>query len=63
MQLLDEINATGTTVVMVTHAKDIVDKMNKRVVAIESGHIVRDEFGQYGYEEKGKFNDEEVFGE
>ena len=63
MQLLDEINATGTTVVMVTHAKDIVDKMNKRVVAIESGHIVRDEFGQYGYEEKVKFNDEEVFGE
>ncbi len=39
MQLLDEINATGTTVVMVTHAKDIVDKMNKRVVAIESGRV------------------------
>lgn len=50
MDLLEEINDTGTTVVMVTHAKDIVDKMQKRVVAIESGHIVRDEYGQYGYE-------------
>ncbi len=49
MQLLDEINMTGTTILMVTHARDIVDKMNKRVVAIENGHIVRDEFGQYGY--------------
>ena len=34
---------------MVTHAKDIVDTMNKRVVAIEHGHIVRDEEGSYGY--------------
>ncbi len=49
MQLLEKINMTGTTIVMVTHARDIVDKMNKRVVAIENGHIVRDEFGQYGY--------------
>ena len=60
MELLDEINMTGTTIVMVTHAKDIVDRMNKRVVAIESGHIVRDEFGQYGYEEEGSVR-EEVF--
>lgn len=51
MELLEKINDAGTTVVMVTHAKDIVDRMNKRVVAIENGHIVRDEFGQYGYEE------------
>ena len=36
---------------MVTHAKDIVDKMGKRVIAIEHGRIVRDEFGAYGYEE------------
>lgn len=50
MQLLEQINATGTTIVMVTHAKDIVDRMNKRVIAIESGHIVRDNYGQYGYE-------------
>jgi cell division transport system ATP-binding protein len=51
MQLLDEINKRGTTIVMVTHAKDIVDKMGKRVIAIEKGRIVRDEFGAYGFEE------------
>ena len=51
MELLDEINMTGTTIVMVTHAKDIVDRMNKRVIAIDAGHIVRDEYGQYGYED------------
>lgn len=60
MELLDQINMTGTTILMVTHAKDIVDRMHKRVVAIESGHIVRDEFGQYGYEESGDQR-EEVF--
>lgn len=51
MQLLDLINMRGTTILMVTHAKDIVDKMGKRVIAIEKGRIVRDEFGAYGYEE------------
>ena len=62
MDLLNQINITGTTIVMVTHAKDIVDRMSKRVVAIESGHIVRDEFGQYGYEEGTESNkEEEVF--
>lgn len=60
MDLLNQINLTGTTIVMVTHAKDIVDRMQKRVVAIESGHIVRDEFGQYGYEEDSSA-EEEVF--
>lgn len=49
MDLLEQINLSGTTILMVTHAKDIVDRMQKRVVAIDSGHIVRDEFGQYGY--------------
>ncbi|MBQ1406512.1 MAG: cell division ATP-binding protein FtsE [Eubacterium sp.] len=63
MQLLDEINMTGTTIVMVTHAKDIVDKMNKRVVAIDEGRIARDSFGQYGYDEadifyEGVFDDD-----
>jgi len=48
MELLEKINVRGTTVLMVTHAKDIVDKMNKRVVAIEHGRIVRDEQGSYG---------------
>ena len=51
MQLLEQINMRGTTILMVTHAKDIVDKMGKRVIAIEHGRIVRDEFGAYGYEE------------
>ena len=49
MQLLNTINMKGTTILMVTHAKDIVDKMEKRVIAIENGRIVRDEFGMYGY--------------
>jgi cell division transport system ATP-binding protein len=53
MDLLVQINNTGTTIVMVTHAKDIVDRMHKRVVAIDSGHIVRDEFGQYGFNRGG----------
>ena len=60
MDLLNQINMTGTTIVMVTHAKDIVDRMQKRVVAIEAGHIVRDELGQYGYEEESGIR-EEVF--
>ncbi len=50
MVLLNQINRRGTTVVMVTHAKDIVDRMNKRVIAIEDGHVVRDdEAGRYAY--------------
>ena len=43
MRLLDKINRRGTTILMVTHAKDIVDRMGKRVVAIERGRIVRDD--------------------
>ncbi len=43
MRLLDKINRRGTTILMVTHAKDIVDRMGKRVVAIEKGRIVRDD--------------------
>lgn len=53
MDLLDQINLRGTTIVMVTHAKDIVDKMQKRVIAIEKGRIVRDEAGQYSYAKGG----------
>ena len=52
MDLLNQINITGTTILMVTHAKDIVDRMKKRVVAIDNGHIVRDAFGQYGFAEE-----------
>ena len=43
MDLLKDINTAGTTIVMATHAKDIVDTMKKRVIAIESGNIVRDD--------------------
>ncbi|HEX3031956.1 MAG TPA: cell division ATP-binding protein FtsE [Bacillota bacterium] len=51
MKLLSDISNMGTTVVMATHAKDIVDAMQKRVIAIENGRIVRDEQkGAYGYE-------------
>ncbi len=50
MTLLNEINMRGTTVVVATHAKDIVDKMNKRVIEIKSGNIVRDEKGGYSSE-------------
>jgi cell division transport system ATP-binding protein len=51
MQLLDEINFRGTTIVMATHNRDIVNKMRKRVLAIENGNIVRDQVrGDYGYE-------------
>ena len=51
MGLLDDINKAGTTILMATHAKDIVDSMKKRVIAIEGGEIVRDEKrGMYEYE-------------
>lgn len=51
MEIFKEINATGTTIVMATHDKEIVDGMGKRVIAIEKGNIVRDEKnGVYGYE-------------
>ena len=43
MELLEDINRSGTTIVMATHAKDIVDSMKKRVIAIEKGSIVRDD--------------------
>ncbi|MGB9678384.1 MAG: cell division ATP-binding protein FtsE [Thermoanaerobacteraceae bacterium] len=51
VKLISEINKRGTTVVMATHAKDIVDVMKKRVIALEKGNVVRDEVrGAYGYE-------------
>ena len=51
MTLLDDINKRGTTVVVATHAKDIVDKMKKRVIHISKGDIVRDD-------KKGGYNSE-----
>jgi cell division transport system ATP-binding protein len=49
MQLLYRINRTGTTVVMATHDREMVDKMRRRVIALEDGVVVRDERrGGYG---------------
>ena len=45
MTLLDDINKRGTTVVVVTHNKEIVDRMQKRVITIDKGVIVSDEKG------------------
>ena len=51
MDIFKRINASGTTIVMATHDKYIVDTMKRRVIAIEDGKIVRDEAqGVYGYE-------------
>ncbi|NPV53459.1 MAG: cell division ATP-binding protein FtsE [Firmicutes bacterium] len=51
MELLSRINERGTTVIMATHNKLIVDRMKKRVVEIDKGKIVRDESeGVYGRE-------------
>lgn len=51
MTLLNDINARGTTVVMATHAEDIVNQMRKRVIQIDKGIIVRDD-------KKGGYNGE-----
>ena len=51
MELLCEINKRGTTMIVATHAKNFVDEMHKRVLAIENGVLVRDEEeGTYGYD-------------
>ena len=50
MYLLEDINASGTTVVVATHAKDIVDGMRKRVIGLSNGIIAKDI-------EKGVYND------
>ncbi len=49
MRLLDRINRTGTTIVVATHDREMVDSMRKRVIALENGFLVRDEDkGVYG---------------
>ncbi|HEY9570918.1 MAG TPA: cell division ATP-binding protein FtsE [Metalysinibacillus sp.] len=51
MHLFEKINAQGTTIVMATHNKEIVNTARRRVIAIEGGIIVRDQDGgEYGYE-------------
>lgn len=47
MKLLEEINTLGTTVLVVTHEKDLVNRFDKRVVAIENGRIISDGAGGY----------------
>jgi len=51
MQLLYRINRTGTTVLVVTHDREMVDKMQRRVIALEAGRLVRDE-GVGGYHDE-----------
>lgn len=51
MKLLSEVNCRGTTVIVATHEKSIVDSMKKRVIAIDKGIIVRDQ-------QKGQYKDE-----
>ncbi|ASF40419.1 cell division ATP-binding protein FtsE [Halobacillus halophilus] len=52
MHILDEINAGGTTVLMATHSREIVNTIPRRVIAIEDGMVVRDEMrGNYGYDD------------
>lgn len=51
MNIFEEINLRGTTIVMATHNKEIVNTITHRVIAIENGRIARDEMkGEYGYE-------------
>ncbi|MBO5408178.1 MAG: cell division ATP-binding protein FtsE [Clostridia bacterium] len=54
MQYLEEINRSGTTVIVATHDKDIVNRMHKRVIAVDGGSIVRDD-------ERGGYSDDEEF--
>jgi cell division transport system ATP-binding protein len=51
MQLLYRINKTGTTVVVVTHDREMVDNMRRRVVELYEGRVVRDEVSG-GYTEE-----------
>ena len=52
MEIFTKINHMGTTVVMVTHDQTLVDMMNKRVIEIVDGKIVRDvQQGGYDYED------------
>ncbi len=51
MEIFSEINSRGTTIIMATHDKTMVDYMQKRVIALENGRLVRDDRkGVYGYE-------------
>lgn len=51
MKVLEEINEMGTTIIMATHDREIVNKLKKRVIMLEEGKLVKDY-------EKGQYNDE-----
>ena len=51
MELLIEINKMGTTVIVITHDKNLVDDFSKRVIALKSGQIISDTTGGYNYNE------------
>jgi len=53
MKLLDEINKLGTTVIMVTHDREIVNKMQKRTILLEAGRVLKDY-------KKGTYKDENI---
>ena len=59
MKLLEEINDAGTTIIMATHAKDLVNRMRRRVLELERGRLVRDE-EHGGYEGEQNIFYEEV---
>lgn len=50
MNLLEEVNKRGTTVVVVTHNREIVDSMQKRVIMVQDGYLVEDKKGGYDIE-------------
>ncbi len=51
MELLIEINKMGTTVIVITHDKTLVDDFSKRVIALKNGQIISDTMGGYNYNE------------
>ena len=51
MDLLERINATGTTVLVATHDREMVDSMRRRVLALDRGTLTRDQNrGVYGFD-------------
>ena len=51
MLLLEKINEMGTTILVVTHEKELVNAFSKRVIAIDGGHLISDGMdGYYSYE-------------
>ena len=59
MALLLEINKSGATVIVCTHDSNMVDRMQQRVIEIENGYVIRDEYSA-GYSEKGETVPEEI---